>query len=170
MKKVASLILAGAISVSVANALPFVDLEAGGLVSLDLESAFSKDISLGSSFGFGGYARAWFKTGFVKIAPFFKYENTGTAVDTFLGNRLNNIQYGGLIGLNIPIVTPYVGAGFSQFLGDDIDWNIALNYGVKVKIPIMPITIGIDGSWQRPKFAGVHMNVNRIGVTLGVQF
>lgn len=122
------------------------------------------------TFTYGGYGRVWLGVSRVVIAPAFKYDVI-TKKDS-LSTAYKNMQIGGLVGFEIPIIplTPYIGASYSDFFGA-YHSTASFNYGVKFKIPIVPLTLGIDGTFQRPKaFDGIRVNMNRIGVTIGLQF
>lgn len=122
------------------------------------------------TFAYGGYGRVWLGVSRVVIAPAFKYDVI-TKKDS-LSTAYKNMQIGGLIGFELPIVslTPYVGASYSDFFGA-YDSTASFNYGIKLKIPIVHITLGIDGTYQRPKaYNGIRVDMNRIGATIGFQF
>lgn len=183
-KNVKVAILAGILSTGIlgggiAQALPFVSFEAGGIVGADIKNIDGWKFDKNTDLTYGAYGRIWLKPGSFRIAPFVKWESidgvslSGALDNIISGNdikRNNNLQYGVLAGFEVFYITPYVGIAYSQFTDPALSNTWALNYGVKVKIPILPLTIGIDGSWQQPKSAGIEVNMNRIGATLGLQF
>ena len=109
---------------------------------------------------YGAYARLWLKPGSFRIAPFIKWENiTGitqnNAVNTIIngGDRNNNLQYGAVLGLEFFYLTPYVGVAYSQFTNATISNTWALNYGLSLEIPILPLAIGIECVLAKTKSA-----------------
>ncbi|STQ85639.1 hypothetical protein LS73_004225 [Helicobacter muridarum] len=162
---VATALVAGSLGSS-ASALPLIGIEAGGIVSADFSDAKHYNFDK-SSLSFGGYARIWLKTK-IRIAPFVKFESVSSG--SLLKNRYNNIQYGAVVGYSIfGILTPYVGGSRSTFNNNLTDtW--ALNYGLHFTLPLVPLAIGLDGSYQKPKLDGYNMNIHRIGLTLALQF
>lgn len=178
MKKIKASVLAIALGVGVGNALPLFDVDFGMILGTDFNVVKGWEFNRDTNFTIGGYARGWFKVSKLRLAPFIKYENTaGVKVNNVLqsivtgeSRRDNNLQYGLLLGVNFGILTPYVGMGYSQFVNSNLSDTWALNYGLAIKIPVIPMTAGIDASWQQPFADGVRLNVHRIGVTLGVRF
>lgn len=163
---VATTLAAGSLGSNV-NALPLIGVEAGGIVSADFSNAkrFNFDKS---SLAFGGYARIWLKTK-IRIAPFVKFESVSSG--SLLKNRYNNIQYGAVVGYPIfGIITPYVGGSRSTFYKNSLTDTWAFNYGIHFTLPLVPLAIGLDGSYQKPKLDGYKMNIHRIGLTLAIQF
>lgn len=160
-KKYASKVLAGALGLgllcSSAHALPFIGIEGGGIVSTELKSG--QDMK----FSYGAYGRLWIKLP-IRLAPFVKWEVIG---DKFL----YNLQYGGVVGYALfGMLTPYVGASYSTF-NRDFQNTWAINYGLHFTIPLVPLAVSFDGSWQELKpFTGGKISTNRIGVLIGLQF
>lgn len=185
------------------QALPFLDIEFGGMVGLDIRDGGYKGGTDGTSVGistnglslknenisntklaYGGYARVWLGP-MIKIAPFVKYEGAvgiGSAqlslnkdVSTSFVSY-QNMQYGGLLGIRIPVIglVPYAGASYSQFMNSpDLENTVAFNYGIKWEIPLIPaLTIGLDGSYQKPKVlkTDARANINRLQFTIGLEF
>lgn len=178
MKCVKAAVLAGALVVGSAQALPLISPEVGGMVGTSFDNAKNMKFDDNTNFTYGAYGRLWLKPGSFRIAPFVKWENlTGFKQDNALGailsggDRNNNIQYGAVAGFEFFYLTPYIGAAYSQFTGSTISDTWALNYGLKFKIPILPLAIGIDASWQKPKlFNSVEMDMHRISLTFGLHF
>ncbi|ANV97961.1 hypothetical protein BBW65_03725 [Helicobacter enhydrae] len=114
---------------------------------------------------YGGYARLWLGIGGLMIAPQVTYEelqnrfNDIEAIDYKV--KFGNLQYGGVIGYQIPLInlTPYIGASYSHFTrgygGDSsLKDTWAVNFGAKLDVPLIPfLTLGINGSWQK---TGIH--------------
>lgn len=117
----------------------------------------------------GGYARIWLGgNGFI-VAPMVKY-NYIFGVDEQKG--FANIQAGGLMGYRIFRFTPYIGASYSGFKDAGYADTTALNYGIYFDIPILPLSIGIDASWQKPKILGtdIRQSQHQVALTLGLIF
>lgn len=150
---------------------------------------------------YGAYARAWLG-GLIKFGPVIKFEqNTGlgsvkkedvvknllsdsdaisnkSTTPSKIGisyNTYTNLQYGALIGFDIPLIglLPYAGASFSQFTSNSaFEHTFAVNYGIKFGIPFIPLlTLGIDGSFQNPKIKNTdsRLIINRIAMTIGIE-
>lgn len=175
-KILTSALLAGLLGSGSMQALPLIGIEAGGIVGVnvgqhirDINIQFNpSDFAYGSYLSYGAYARLWLKST-LRIAPFVKWENVATkGIRT--DARFYNIQYGGVVGYAIGgIITPYVGAAYSTFNnGFSNTW--ALNYGVHITFPVVPIALGIDGSYQQPETNEGKIKLHRVGVTLGLQF
>ena len=171
----ASFLVAGSV-----QALPFVSPEVGGMLGTSIDSVKSRTFNGDTKFTYGAYARLWLKPGLFRIAPFIKWENiTGYSKNNVIPqvvmggvDRISNLQYGAVAGLELFYFTPYVGVAYSQFTGAAISNTWALNYGLKFKIPVIPLAIGIDASWQNPRllnYAGSDM-INRVSLTLGFEF
>lgn len=110
-------------------------------------------VSLGTStpsdtFLVGGYGRVWLGGDGLTIAPQFKY-NYVSGENSNKG--FSNMQIGGLLGYRIFRFTPYIGVSYSDFDGINLASTTALNYGVYFDIPILPLSVGIDASYQNPK-------------------
>ncbi|PAF47666.1 hypothetical protein BKH41_07185 [Helicobacter sp. 12S02232-10] len=126
-----------------------------------------------NKFTYGGYARVWMGVSRVVIAPQFKYDviakSSKNANDSY-----KNMQIGGLIGFEIPILplTPYIGVSYSTFENVAFRDTASFNYGIKIDVPLIPfLTIGLDGTYQKPKiFGGGRYEMNRIGATIGLAF
>ena len=128
----------------------------------DARSSFDAD----TEFSAGLYGRLWIKPSILRIAPFVKWESIGSLESN---HRYNNFQYGGLLGVNFSIVTPYIGMAYSHFTNSALEPTWAVNYGIQIALPAH-ITLGIDGSYQHPKFLGMKVEMHKIGATLGIQF
>ncbi|MCE3036575.1 hypothetical protein LW135_01835 [Helicobacter sp. faydin-H20] len=121
-----------------------------------------------TKFTYGGYARIWLGVSRFVIAPQAKYDVMYQTKGSF-----KNLQVGGVLGFEVPVIpiTPYVGASWSTFYNIGLGDTVALNYGIKLDVPLIPfLTIGIDGVYQAPKVGGSRFGMNRIGVTLGLAF
>ncbi len=124
-----------------------------------------------TTFTYGGYARVWFGVSRILIAPQFKYD----VMYQSKGSNYDNLQAGGLLGFDVPVLplVLYVGASYSKFYSIGLEDTAAFNYGIKMDIPLIPfLTIGLDGVYQAPKIAGSgsRYGINRIGLTLGLAF
>ncbi|MDO7253375.1 hypothetical protein [Helicobacter cappadocius] len=152
----------------------FTSLFGIGIGNYQISPEFGANLALQDSgkgtFSYGGYARVWLGVSRIVIAPAFKYDVI--TKENNLSTAYKNMQIGGLVGFEIPIIplTPYVGASYSTFFGA-YDDTASFNYGIKFKIPIIRVTLGIDGTYQRPKnINGDRVNMNRIGASIGFQF
>lgn len=195
--------LLSAILVSSMQALPFLDLEFGGTVGADIRdggykggtngttaSVSTNGISLqnesitNTKLAYGAYARVWVGP-MIKFAPFVKWESAiglGSAQLSFNKDvntsfvSYQNLQYGGLVGLRVPIIglVPYAGASYSQFMNSpDLENTYAFNYGIKWEVPLIPaLTLGLDASYQKPKVLKTdkRANINRLQFTIGLEF
>lgn len=178
MKKLKASVLAVALCAGASQALPLLDVDFGMTLGTDINTAKHFKFDSNTNFTIGGYARGWFKVSKMRLAPFIKYENTAgltinnafQSIVTGESKRDNNLQYGLLLGVNLAIFTPYVGMAYSQFINSNLSDTWALNYGLAIKIPVVPLSVGLDASWQRPFLHGVELNVHRIAVTFGVRF
>ncbi|PAF41746.1 hypothetical protein [Helicobacter sp. 11S02596-1] len=127
----------------------------------------------GNRFTYGGYGRIWLGVSRVVFAPQFKYDviakSSKDANDSY-----KNMQIGGLVGFEIPILplTPYIGASYSTFENIGLKDTVSFNYGIKIDVPLIPfLTIGLDGTYQKPKIVGGNRyEINRIGATIGLAF
>ncbi|MCI5787679.1 hypothetical protein [Helicobacter trogontum] len=177
-KYVKTAVLASVLMAGSAQALPFISPEVGGIVGTNIDVLKSGRIGDDTNLTYGAYGRLWLKPGSFRIAPFVKWENitgftTNNLINTIIsgGDRNNNIQYGAVVGLEFFYITPYVGVAYSQFTNETIADTWALNYGLKFKIPFLPLAIGVDASWQKPKVLNSsEVDMHRIGVTLGLHF
>lgn len=117
----------------------------------------------------GGYGRVWLVLGGLSLAPVVKYNYT-LGPDNLDG--FSNIQAGGLLGYRIFRFTPYVGASYSNFSKNTFEDTTALNYGIFFDIPILPLSVGFDASWQQPKYKGtdIRRDQHQFAVTLGLIF
>ncbi|PAF53930.1 hypothetical protein BKH42_02880 [Helicobacter sp. 13S00482-2] len=152
----------------------FTSLFGFGIGNYQISPEFGANLAFQDSgkgtFSYGGYARVWLGVSRIVIAPAFKYDVI--TKENNLSTAYKNMQIGGLIGFEIPIIplTPYIGGSYSTFSGGYED-TASFNYGVKFKIPIIRVTIGLDGTYQKPKnIYGNRANMNRIGATIGFQF
>lgn len=136
--------------------------EAGGTISYakigltpsseEIKNAMNLSID-NSHLNFGGYARIWIEALGLSLAPQVKYDRLPSLDKS--KKKVNNIQYGGLLGYRIPIVglTPFVGASYSTFSGAEakLKNTYAINFGVRWEVPLIPLlTLGFEGSWQKP--------------------
>lgn len=132
--------------------------------------SYQKEIK--NSFTYGGYARLWLGFSRIVIAPQFKYDVITQSNN--ISAAYKNMQIGGLLGFDVPILPllPYIGASYSSFQGINLESTYSFNYGVRIGIPLVPLLfVGIDGSWQKPKVVGgTSYNMNRIGATIGIEF
>ncbi len=171
-------VLAGILTAGASQALPFVSPEVGGMIGTSFDNAKGFNINSDTNLTYGAFARLWLKPGSFRVAPFVKWENISEAsfanhfkdIITNEDSRNNNMQYGVLLGLEFFYLTPYVGAAYSHFTDTHFSSTWALNYGLKFKIPILPLAIGIDASWQKPKLSGVEIEMHRVSATLSLHF
>lgn len=166
-----------------------IDTEIGGNVNysqfklnVDGEGDFKNDKKL----TYGAYGRVWLGAMGILVAPQVKWEYLKSDLkvdgDKTLDFTLQNMQYGGVLGYRIPLInlTPYVGVSYSQFIGGDIVGikpkdTYAINFGAMWKIPFVPISLGFDGSYQKPKMKandrGVKdLEILNLGATVGIIF
>lgn len=182
-KCIKAVVLASVLVASSAQALPFISPEIGGMVGTSFDSVKTQRIDSDTTITYGAYARLWLKPGSFRIAPFIKWENVTGFTKNNAGNQIlgavlgqpsirnNNLQYGAVIGLEFFYLTPYVGVAYSQFTDPSIADTWALNYGLKFKIPVVPLAIGLDASWQKPKVLNsADVDMHRVSLTLGLQF
>ena len=128
---------------------------------------------------YGAYGRVWLGIAGFMVAPQVKwnYLKSNLEIDggTALDFTLQNMQYGAVLGYQIPFInlTPYVGLSYSNFIKGDIAGfklkdTYAVNFGVNWKVPFLHLTIGFDGSYQKPKFKDQTQSVRDIEIlTLG---
>lgn len=166
-----------------------IDTELGGnfnytqmKLSVDQEGTFKNKEKL----TYGAYGRVWLGAAGFMIAPQVKWDYLKSNLEVEAGKtldfKLQNLQYGGVIGYRIPFInlTPYVGLSYSQFIkGDIIGFEpkdtYAINFGAMWKIPFVPLSIGFDGSYQKPKMKdnikGVkELEILTLGATIGLIF
>lgn len=174
-------VLASLLLASSSQALPLISTEFGGMLGTSFDRAKDLNVDGDTNLTYGAYARVWLKPGSVRIAPFIKWENlTGfsqnTVNDALInlmldnGNRSNNLQYGAVVGFEFFYFTPYAGISYSQFTDAAISNTWALNYGLKFDVPLFPITVGVDASWQKPKVKDLLVDMYRVNLTVGLQF
>lgn len=124
-----------------------------------------------TNFTYGGYTRLWLGVSRVVFAPQVKYDVMKQKSGY---NDYANLQVGGLLGFEVPVLplTIYAGGSWSRFFSIGLEDTAAVNYGIKMDVPFIPfLTIGIDGVWQAPKMAdGNRYSMSRIGMTLGLAF
>lgn len=115
---------------------------------------------------YGGYGRVWLGGERFLVAPQVKYDFIGIKPIAY-----RNLQVSGLLGVRFGAVTFYGGAGWSDIYGGFNDAAV-VNYGVKFDTQVAFLTLGIDGSYQRPRITGTNNNIsiNRIAFTLGFTF
>lgn len=144
---------------------------------------FKINPELGASFGgstyggvergsVGGYARVWLFGDGLTIAPMYKYTYTFHPDSDIHNVGYSNHQAGGLVGYRIFRFTPYVGASYSGFSDVGFADTTALNYGIYFDIPVVPLSIGIDATWQNPKIMGTdsRSSQHQFALTLGLIF
>ena len=125
---------------------------------------------------YGGYARVWLGMSRVVLAPQVKITKMKDGSIFKSSGSVTNNQYGLLLGYEVPILplTPYVGASYSTFSNSAfLDDAVAFNYGIKIDVPIIPfLTIGIDASYQKPKYKGSDFSekMHTIQGTIGLAF
>lgn len=157
--------------------------EAGGTISYakigltpsyeEIKSAMNLSVD-SSHLNFGGYARIWVEALGISFAPQVKYDRLPSFEKS--KKKVNNIQYGGLLGYRIPIVglTPFVGASYSTFSGSEtkLKNTYALNFGVRWEVPFIPLlTLGFEGSWQKPNTdKGSKIEMLNVGGAIGLSF
>lgn len=188
-KKIMALLLACSSAFAFDLGLFTLDTEIGGNVSygqMKLNVEGEGDFKNDKKLTYGAYGRVWLGAVGILIAPQVKWDyiKTDFKVDggTTPNYTLQNLQYGGVLGYRIPLInlTPYVGASYSQFIKGDIaglklENTYAINFGVTWKIPFVPLSIGFDGSYQKPKFQSSpngpkDMEILTLGATLGLIF
>lgn len=188
-KKIMALLLACSSAFAFELGIFTLDTEIGGnfnytqmKLSVDGEGTLKNKEKL----TYGAYGRVWLGIAGFMIAPQVKWdylksnlELTGGGTTNF---KLQDIQYGGVIGYRIPFInlTPYVGISYSQFIKGDIGGikpkdTYAINFGAMWKLPFIPLSIGFDGSYQKPKMnnnsAGAkELEILTLGATLGLIF
>lgn len=166
-----------------------LDIEGGALINyaqlklnVEDEGTFKNQEKL----TYGAYGRVWLGAAGFMIAPQVKWDYlksdfkvSGDKVRDF---TLQNLQYGGVLGYRIPFInlTPYVGLSYSQFIKGDVlgfepKNTYAINFGAMWKIPFVPLSIGFDGSYQKPKIKdnikGVKdLEILTLGATIGLIF
>lgn len=166
-----------------------IDTELGGnfnytqmKLSVDQKGTFKNKEKL----TYGAYGRVWLGAAGFMIAPQVKWDYLKTNLES--GNEtspkftLQNLQYGGLIGYRIPFInlTPYIGLSYSQFIKGDVlglepKDTYAINFGAMWKIPFVPLSIGFDGSYQKPKIkdnkvGAKDIEILTLGATIGLIF
>lgn len=168
MKFSGKIIVASVLSASIFGSAhaAIVGAEVGALIGVSINSQQHLNLDADTTFSAGAFGRIWLKPSIVRIAPFVKWESIGSLDDT---RRSNNFQYGVLLGAYVSKLTPYIGVAYSHFTNTALEHTWAINYGFKFDLP-GHITLGIDGSYQSPKLVGVKVDINRVGVTLGIEF
>lgn len=137
----------------------------------ELKSGLKAD---GSQLNFGGYGRLWLEVLGIMITPQVKYDRLPSIEKS--NKKINNIQYGGLLGYRIPIIglTPFVGANYSTFSGGEakLKNTYALNAGLRWEVPFIPLlTLGVEGNWQKPSTAkDSKIDIVNISGTIGLSF
>lgn len=128
----------------------------------------------GSHLSFGAYGRLWLEALGIMITPQVKYDKLPSVEKS--NKKINNIQYGGLLGYRIPIIglTPFVGANYSTFSGGEagLKNTYALNAGLRWEVPFIPLLIlGVEGNWQKPNTAkNSKIEIINVGATVGLSF
>lgn len=164
-----------------------LDIEAGGLFNYTQVKADANGETLKNTkhLTYGAYGRVWLGAAGFMIAPQVKWDYLKSDLKLTGGQtldfKLQNFQYGGVIGYRIPFInlTPYVGVSYSQFTENkifnyELDNTYAINFGAMWKIPFVPLSIGFDGSYQKPKFKSngdiKDMEILTLGATVGLIF
>lgn len=187
-KKIMALLLACSSVFAIDLGLFTIDIEGGGLFNytqLKLE-AEGETVKNKEHLTYGAYGRLWLGAAGFMIAPQVKWDYLKSDLkvhgDKLVDFKLHNLQYGGVIGYRIPWInlTPYVGLSYSQFIKGDIVGlklkdTYAINFGAMWKIPFVPLSIGFDGSYQKPKFkdndrGAKNMEILTLGATVGLIF
>ncbi|MDU7692709.1 MAG: hypothetical protein E7K04_00435 [Helicobacter sp.] len=141
-------------------------------ITPEIGASFGTQNTNETKFTYGGYARVWAGISRIVFAPSIKYDVMAVKNAT----NYNNTQLGGLVGFEVPILplTPYVGVHYSKFSGVNLNNTFAINYGVKVDVPILPfVTVGLEGTWQKPrdsKDPKHELPINRGTFTIGLAF
>lgn len=171
MKKV-SIILA--LSITPMMALPFVTIEAGASVGESFHKVANLDFS-NKRFSYGLYSRVLFDLKLIELGLYAKYsilDSLGTnRTDNLMYlytngyERNHNLQYGALLGLNIPVVKPYAGFGYSNYFQSPYADGWEVQYGVRFVIPVLPLSLGVDISQPLDKRNPLIINAN-----LGIKF
>lgn len=139
----------------------------------EVKSAMNLSVD-SSRFSLGGYGRVWIEALGITLAPQVKYDQLPSLEKS--KKKVNNIQYGGLLGYRIPIIglTPFVGASYSTFSGGEakLQNTYALNFGVRWEVPFIPLlTLGLEGSWQKPTTdKQSKVEVLNVGGAIGLSF
>lgn len=188
-KKILALLLACSSVFAFDLGIFTIDTEIGGNINysqfklkVDDEGTYKNKEKL----TYGAYGRVWLGALGILVAPQVKWDylksNLEVSGDKTLDFTLQNLQYGGLLGYRIPFInlTPYVGVSYSQFIKGDIagikpENTYAINFGAMWKIPFVPLSIGFDGSYQKPKMKanpkGVkELEILNLGATIGLIF
>lgn len=166
-----------------------IDTELGGNINytqLELDVHNQADLKNKEKLTYGAYGRLWLGVAGFMIAPQVKWDYLKSDLEVGAGKtadfKLQNMQYGGVIGYRIPFInlTPYVGLSYSQFIKGDIAGiepkdTYAVNFGAMWKIPFVPLSIGFDGSYQKPKMKDNKANAKELeilnlGATIGLIF
>ncbi|RDU68890.1 hypothetical protein CQA62_04595 [Helicobacter cholecystus] len=126
---------------------------------------------------YGAYGRIWLGVAGLMIAPQVKWNYLSTNINTDPETKIkfHNMQYGAVLGYKIPFIniTPYAGVSYSDFISQDLfnqklKSTYAINFGINWKIPFLPLAIGFDGSYQKPKFQDNNQGAKKIEIlTLG---
>lgn len=186
-KKIMALLLACSSAFAFDLGLFTFDTEIGGNFNYTQMKADAngKTLKNDKHLTYGAYGRVWLGIAGFMIAPQVKWDYLKTdlkvAGDKNLDFTLQNMQYGAVLGYRIPWInlTPYVGVSYSDFIKGDIagyklDNTYAVNFGVNWKLPFLPLTLGFDGSYQKPKFKTndkiKDMEIITLGATLGLIF
>lgn len=183
-KTILSLGLASSSVFAINLGIVSISPEVGGTVSYtrigltpnqqDIKDAIDLSVSK-DRLTLGGYARVWIEALGITIAPQVKYDRLPSL--GLNNKKINNLQYGGLLGYRIPIIglTPFVGASYSTFSGGgeaNPSNTYALNFGVRLEVPFIPLlTLGLEGSWQKPDLAKrSKVDMLNLGIAVGLSF
>ena len=118
------------------------------------------------------FGRIWLGAFDFVVAPQIKYDfNSYSNSD----DNYRNLQYGVSAGYNIGLfvarLTPYVGVNYSSFNKFYKD-TTAYNAGLKLKFDLIPISLGVLYTYQKPENEGTKQEVKMqsIQALLGVHF
>lgn len=121
-------------------------------------------------YDWSAYGRLWIGAFDWVVAPQVKYnEYTNTR------SNFTNWQYGALLGYGFDVLiihaTIYAGANYSQF-NEIYNNTISYNAGIKIKPLALPLALGVEYEYQRPKhkFLGVNDKIDSLRFNVGIHF
>lgn len=104
------------------------------------------------------FGRVWLGAFDFVVAPQVKYDFNSYSGSETSNTKFRNLQYGISVGYNIGIIiarlTPYIGVNHSSFNKIYKD-TIAYNAGLKLKFDLIPISLGLLYTYQKPELDGV---------------
>lgn len=118
------------------------------------------------------FGRIWLGAFDFVVAPQVKYD-FNSASNSNADYR--NLQYGVSVGYNIGLfvarLTPYVGVNYSSF-NKCYEDTTAYNAGLKLKFDLIPISLGVLYTYQKPELEGTKQEVKMqsIQALIGVHF